>query len=189
MRIMFAFLILFIFCLLLPGCRSTGAAAETETWYLSSQTDRAIETISVPEELSKYAVKVPVHHTETVNNVVFTLDFFQEYYPLGSLIQLRITITNKTGADIEFIGNNSPGYFSDGQRHLYIIGITVGQAAYYAKQSVEMETIKTGDTVTYEQLYLASPDFFKPGKSISYVYDKLWDLYKIEFPIEVVKLS
>jgi hypothetical protein len=210
MKIKFAFPFLILFCLLITGCKPAGNQKiesttitditspesplatnppATATWYLEMQTDRLIETMPVPAELVEYAVKVPLQYTETIENVTFTLDFFQEYYPLGSLMKLRITVTNNTGADIEFIGNNSPGYFSDGTQNLSITGITAGQAAYYAKQSVEMETIKTGETVTYEQLYLASPDFFKAGKSISFIYDKLWDLYKIEFPIEVVKLS
>ncbi len=153
------------------------------------QTDRLIETMSVPAELSEYTVKVPLQYTETVDNIVFTFNFFQEYYPLGGLIQLRVTVTNNTGADIKFVGNNSPGYFSDNKQCLTITGITVYQAAYYAMTSVEMETIKAGETVIYERLYTASPDFFMPGKTIMYVYDSLGALYKIKIPVDVVKLS
>lgn len=166
--------------------------SDTVIWYLELQTDGVIETKAVPAELSGYAVKVPLQYIKTVNNIVFTVDFFQEYYPLGGFIQLSITAVNNTGSDIEYHGNNhyGTGYFycyNRPEASYRMIGITASQEAYFVKASVARETLKAGETTTYERLTRADPDFFKPGGSYSFFFGIGSSI--IEIPVEVVRLN
>ncbi len=174
------------------------ALSETAAWYLDLQTGWPLETESVPAELSGYSVKVPLQCSATIDNIIFTIDFFQEYYPLGEFIQLRITAVNNTGSDIEYHGNSNygTGYFycyNKPEATYSMIGINANQGAYFAMDAVALETLKAGETTTYERLTRADPDFFKPGGSYSFFFG-ICDFFGtgnriIEIPVEVVRLN
>lgn len=210
LKIIFAFLL--ILCLLLSGCKTkisqaeitnisdiissetilTSAAPETIQWYLDMQTSWALDTLPVPEELSGYAVKVPLKFTATVDNIEYTVDFFQEYYPLGGFIQIRLTALNSTGSDITYQGDSAYGigifYKNDGSgQNLSMSAVNLEQSAYFTTQVVKYETIKSGETSVYERMARADPDFFKPGGSYSFFFGICSNI--IEIPVEVVKLN
>jgi len=72
-------------------------------WHLSGE----------PEEepyisYSDYGVEIPeIKYDETINDIRFELDFFEGYYPAGSILQYQLTVTNNTGADLRYEGHRA----------------------------------------------------------------------------------
>ncbi len=192
-----------------PPYESSGEWTPTEEytpgWYLSETLQNEITPPEVPEELSGYVVRVPRVYEETHDGVLFRVEFFHEYYPLGSLIQVRIQLQNNTGKEIVY-GSNSlslgcfcsePGDLEGQSKSLYwrdsILdpGRVNGEDFYFTCVSRETE-FPAGETFTYERVYVAEPSFFTSESSHVFRFS-LFEAEAgmnrfIEVPISVVKL-
>ncbi len=145
---------------------------ETMAWYLSKETDYKIALPEVPEYLKGYAVKVPTSYTEILDGVDYKIEFFQEYYPLGSLIQARITITNNTTETIDYISEYyNTGYFirEDNEKNAFI-ALGVNQIADYYNAAVDHKVLPAGETSVIEKVFIADPDFIKPDMTYKFIF-------------------
>lgn len=106
--------------------------------------------------------------------MAFVVDFFEEYHPLGGVIQVRITVTNNDDKDIEFTSNSDDikGHFRD--------KATGGNLSMTYKHPEDMlfdaavtyyDTLKVGEPKTFERVYMADADFFRPDGKYIYVFE------------------
>ena len=73
--------------------------ADTETpWYITEwETVKEYVPAEVPEEKQDLALHFPQTTRVETNELIITVNFFQEYYRLGDPVQIQFTIESKTG--------------------------------------------------------------------------------------------
>ena len=172
----------------------------TPAWHLSETLQNEITLPEVPKELSGYVVRVPKVYEEICDGVLFRVEFFHEYYPLASLIQVRVQMQNNTGKEIVYGSNSSAlgDFCLEGQsKSLYwresILdpGNVNGEDFYFTCVSRETE-FPAGETFTYERVYTAEPSFFTSDGAFVFRFSlfevKTGINRSIEVPISVVML-
>ena len=188
-RLFFLLLTLLLVCCHCFACTAQepeitiGDSKGYEPWYLSVSHLRAVALPEVPEELQDLRIQLPTEYNLLMNGIELELDFFQEYYSPGELIQLRITMTNHRESDLRFCQENSGGYSptgkhpgmcerSDGE----CLGINEACSAValngdgWAADSVKDFSLAPGGTAVYECAFTADPAFFVPDDEFTYSY-------------------
>ncbi|MBO5269905.1 MAG: hypothetical protein J6B77_03905 [Clostridia bacterium] len=100
----------------LPEIEEPVEVADTETpWYIIEwienprwKTDLAHWSgyTPVPEEKKDLAFQVPLSYESSVDGISLKAEFFQEFYRVGDLMQVRFTITNNRETDFTFHSNS-----------------------------------------------------------------------------------
>lgn len=186
MKRLFSLLLLVLLCL--SGCSGPAAPAESsepaevETtadpavgtadakpqWYLTSELERTITYPEVPAEYAGYSVKLPVvYEAVAKGGLSVKIEFFQETYPLGSLIQARISVTNTTEAELQYWWNTDRiAYFekSNAPHGTCLTATPLGSVP--PEMYVEMiltKPIAVDETAVFEYIFIADPSFFVGG--------------------------
>lgn len=179
-------------------------------WYLDSKCDLdniqskpwkcVVPVVEIPDEQKGYVIRLPKTYTKTVRGLEFTVNFFQDTYEYNDLIQVRITIKNKTGKDmskVEYVINSimTSRFESKQYRSTRFI---------YRKMDLSCHTndigllllMPDGQETSLEYVNYADPKVFVPGEKVQYVFQLALtedidgnadDIYKITVPVEVVK--
>ena len=153
------------------GGETTGEPeAYTPQWHLS-------ETIE-DEAFVDYDIGVIVPYTtyeKDMKGLLFRVEFFEEFYPLGSILQVRLSITNNKGMDIEYdlaktLGaivytgpNNS--FYTD--KSVALKPVSHQDVRYYSAEEDYYSlpaTLRAGETVVFERAIRINPVFFTPGE-------------------------
>ena len=151
-----------------------------ETWYLECErvADEQLYEMYFSrceqwmQEFEGFYIQTPVKYTETVDGCEITIDFFQEYYKIGEPLQVRVTVTNNTNADIEYNDNTDACCIwslhpDDGK--LSICPINEDQSTYLL-QFVRAKTLKAGESVTFERLFVLDPNRLTYGHKCQFKF-------------------
>ncbi len=151
----------------------------TPRWHLSEQLGGNL--------LSEYDLGVAIPLTECTrysDDVVFEVELFEKFYPLGSYLQARITVTNNSEADIIYYANSSPGeitsteYNSSSRRTQSLTPILEPEGyedINYYIDGVQRRVFKRGEQLVFERAILVSPRYFIVGE------------YSLEFTIRQIE--
>jgi hypothetical protein len=78
-----------------------------EPWYLDTILAGKLQTQEIPDGYENNAVMLQKKIEIEQNGVRITIEFFEEYVRIGSVLQAKATITNLTDADIVYVRNNA----------------------------------------------------------------------------------
>ena len=95
-------------------------------WHLSE--DRSDLYISYNDYVLSFE---RTEYEENENGFLIHVDFFENYYPAGSMLQYRITVTNNTGEDIAYDGKAALGRITYSERTIICHSI-VPDISYYS---------------------------------------------------------
>ncbi|MBR2907619.1 MAG: hypothetical protein IKC26_06180 [Clostridia bacterium] len=193
--------LLLVLCVLFcVGCTNTQGGDETSAdasggehtpqWHLS-------ETVE-DELMIEYDIGVvtPLVYEKTINDIFYRVEFFEEFYPIGSLMQVRITMTNDSDNEFVYDATNMLGLIY--QWGDYEVGRSVkffpvhepeGQeidySVVYIGEGIE-RTLPVGGTIVFERALRVTPEFFIKGEYVYGfpVFGEGYDTVKI--PLEVV---
>ena len=191
---------------------TTGAS---ETWYLTKQMEVDPKIPEISEEHASLVVKPPLVTEGEQNGIRYKVEFFRDYYKIGELIQVRITLTNlnssltikpsyPSGVAVAYFDSHSDTQSSrevalpmnEEERNM----ISRGALAYmvtaeiFNRENYErrfpLTDIKYGETHVIERVFLADPDFFGEPRDFTFVatlepFSKNIG-FCVEIPIEVV---
>ena len=166
--------------------------ADTETpWYLTEwETNISPKFFGneaekpIPSEKESVAVKVPLTYETNVSGISFAAEFFQVYYRIGDLIQVRYTFKNQTEQDFLFESTHGcPRIIfraEDEERsifrdvYLYYFPNEPTDDAkpyysyeYYLEDDEKHIVIPAGQTLVLEYAYYADSDFFDAEHQIT----------------------
>ena len=179
-------------------------------WYLDSKCDFdniqlrpwicVVPVVEIPDEQKGYVIRLPKTYTKTVQGLEFTVNFFQDTYEYNDLIQIRITIKNKTGKDMSSAAywQNSTmtsRFESTHYRNTRFIYRRVDRGCYTAEVTM-FPLMPDGYETSLEYINYADPKVFAPGEKVQYVFQLALaedidenpdDIYEVVIPVEVVK--
>ena len=156
------------------------------------------------ENLRYHAIQFPASYSLQQNGVELTVEFFQEYYNLGELIQVRLTISNHSDATISYPVYGGPGWGLDGGfwredgetlSAESAFSLNYGYSSRWEEIPTEemVEFCAPGETQMVECTYIADPAFFCPeGEERQFwfcagIADEGMLPIEIRIPIQVIK--
>ena len=159
-----------------------GESPHYAPWYLSYDFRYDPALPDVPIELQNCKIVFPTSYSLEQDGVEITVDFFQESYHLGELIQVRITLENHTETMLSY----DPTVYHP-LEHGTILGMGLGMGGEFVSENDQYlecaiaysrgyidypnlgpaddeKTIfcEAGETHVLEYVYIADPAFFCP---------------------------
>lgn len=188
--------------LLLTACQAPRHQGPSyyEPWYLSFELSNEPQLPEVSPELQKYQIKLPVSYKQEQNGIEMELNFFQEYYRIGELIQLRITVTNHSDQPIQYeqghygetISGTGSFICSNGQMlHFYEdCSAAPLNGGSWVTDDVKMISCASGKSNVLEYSYFADADFFCSDDAKDQQFHFSGSVNNVEFhiPVEIVYL-
>ena len=202
------------------------AVADTEVPWVITEWETAVEMMprkenkEIPEEKSNLALRVPKSYEFSIDDVISVkVEFFQEYYPIGSYIPVRYTIQNISSNDFlkiryDMLGqirnytlkkavSKTIGFFSNDEGCKECYSRSIFSTSDFCTFDLPCKNGTEEDeqsTVVFEYLYYASPDIFDAeGESEIIFRVMLVRLFRIngqfsavpraEFPLEIVEVE
>ena len=165
-------------------------------WYLSKW-DYNIPERDASIDDEKMYVKLPATYEETVDGMLFKVEFFNEIHTLDSYIQCRITLTNHTGhnivSDEKFFF--TPGGFVRNAEKYDQMPVYRSRNFYSIDQAVLCPfNLNNGDSYEIESIFIADKYFFEEGYDYLFVVElhatfELGEkrIYSISFPVELLQ--
>ena len=170
----------------------------TPEWHLSETVD---EELLLSDASTDIGIRVPLVYEKTVSDVAFRFEFFEEFYPIGSMMQVRISVTNNTTEDIVYQANtesmlgllykeaDETDELLRAPRFLQVREPN-GESFTYYTDDQKPRNFHAGETLVFERAVRVSPDFFSKGETYSYIFamiDITSDMrfYNVEIPISV----
>ena len=189
-----------LFVFLGVSCQKTdnGGSLYYEPWYLTHELKGVPTLPDVPSEWQGYQIKVPTTYKLEQNGIEIKLDFFQEYYCLGELIQLRMTVTNRSDDTIryeqgrygELISGTGIFVRSDGQKLSFDKDYSAQPInGAWVDDSIKTVSCAPGESNVLEYAYVADPDFFCSSGSEPLTFTFYGSILDVEFsiPIEITE--
>ena len=141
---------------------------------------------------------MPATYELEQDGIEIKLVFFQEYYRLGELIQLRMTVTNRSDDTIQYEQGcygelvSGTGIFtrSDNQKLCFDEDYSAQPInGAWVDDSIKTVSCAPGESNVLEYAYVADPDFFCSSGSEPLTFTFYGSVLDVEFsiPIEVVK--
>ena len=162
-------LVLILCTLLLASCSGGGK------WYLEHETDFAYELPEVPSDMRGYSVYLPLTQTAKNDQLEITVEFFQEKYKLGGIIQARFTVKNISDADLYVSGKNSTYHgamFRNDGKIFECRIIDINEMAKEDADNISCRKLAAGESYACERIYIADPDFFNPDSTYTMKFSK-----------------
>ena len=160
---------------------------ETTPWHLSVPPEWELRLYDVPKEKENLYYRLPLVHEGEVDGFSLKFEFFQEFYPIGEPVQMRMSITNNTGEDISYAWN--PGYLgyviADGSGAGYVESIRT--ADLVDVDTLYYRELASGETVVYEKVMVVDPALvtadasFSLGVTILVLQDQMAHSYELPF--------
>lgn len=209
------FCLLLVFCILFcVGCTNTqggdGTTSDpnggetsgdlepyTPEWHLSETVD---EELLLSDASTDIGIRVPLVYEKTVSDVAFRFEFFEEFYPIGSMMQVRISMTNNSKKDIEYNAAGMLGHICRWEN--FEMGKSVSfrpvldpnngekleEKDYYA-DVVYKRNFLVGETLVFERAVRVSSEFFTVGEYAYSFPSYFGDNEIVKIPITVVNLG
>ena len=179
-----------------------------QPWYLSKPFARPRRwSDDMMLEYQDYKIQFPASYSHQQDGVEIVIDFFQEYYGMGELIQAKISITNYSSNEwvtyaYDFGGlpyKNLPGLFVCGNGktmsavQIWHLSGMIENDGLPLPDVVMEHTCSAGETHVLECTYIADPAFFCPeGEEQQFwfcagIADEGMLPIEIRIPIQVIK--
>ncbi|MBR2907627.1 MAG: hypothetical protein IKC26_06220 [Clostridia bacterium] len=186
------FCLLLVLCVLLSvGCTNTQGGGETTTgpngdettadpnggettgaqnppieytpqWHLSGTFNG--DLLVSYDENDGYMIKIPqTQYEENINGFLFHIDFFEDYYPAGTMMQYRVSITNNTSEDIRYDAKSTIGRITNGSGRSELFSVVYPTNLDYFTDDVDERTLPMGKTVVFECATRVDNSFFAEG--------------------------
>ena len=96
--------------------------------------------------------------------MLFNVEVFEKFYPVGSYLQVRLSVTNNTGADFEYYANADVGFLIPkggigSQMNLPPLVRPEYPGISYTDY-VDYRVFPAGETLVYEFTRYISPEYF-----------------------------
>ena len=196
------FISLIVLCALMSGCaekqsKIIGDSKGYKPWYLSVSHAYEVSLPEIPEELQSYGVTLPREYTCSTEGIEVHLNFFQNHYRLGELIQLEITVTNQRDQNFTFRQNSSGGYHPGEFRCSNGAALHINETCSapplnrsgWPTDDIKEFTLTPQETVTYECAFTATPAFFIPDEALTYTYLCKIDDVTVILPVTVERIA
>ena len=158
----------------------------TPEWHLSETVEEDL--------LRRYDIGVvpPLTEEKTIDSLFFQIEFFEEFYPIGSQMQYRLSVTNNTGEDVTYDAVTTLGHLSYTdpktleRRTLEFNAVNHRDVKYHNYTDMSMtvpRTLPAGETVVFERALRVDPGYFTVG---SYTFCFFIAGKTLEIPISVI---
>ena len=170
------------------------------------------EWVEIPEEKANLAIRVPKCIEYVDNDVSVKMEFFQEYYPIGTRFPIRYTVTNLNPDQNLSFRPDRLGYIDNKHVDLNYSGPYLGlfpfvndEVRWYSRtaysetliNSITLLSASKAENVeqtrtTLEFLYALQPGFFDAEEKTDItLYIRVWSgaSHVFKFPFEIVEVE